>query len=158
MSRLTRDGTVEPVSRDQILRRTRGQGNIHFFCSADHEQDWQPYPVVLFEPAKDQPWKKGGGKDSEQIPAAANANHIEYEKKENLQCRICLSQAKTFLPGGPATSSRGQTFRATTVKIQTSLENSCTIPKWRHLIDADIQPLIFVTVTILRHSKQKKGL
>ena len=26
MSRLTRDGTVEPVSRD-------------------HEQDWQPYPV-----------------------------------------------------------------------------------------------------------------
>ena len=45
MSRLTRDGTVEPVSRDQILRRERGQGNIHFPCSADHEQDWQPYPV-----------------------------------------------------------------------------------------------------------------
>ena len=22
-----------------------GQGNIHFPCSADHEQDWQPYPV-----------------------------------------------------------------------------------------------------------------
>ena len=30
MSRLTRDGTVEPISRDQILRRERGQGNIHF--------------------------------------------------------------------------------------------------------------------------------
>ena len=45
MSRLTRDGTAEPVSRDQILRRARGQGNIHFPCSADHEQDWQPYPV-----------------------------------------------------------------------------------------------------------------
>ena len=30
MSRLTRDGTAEPVSRDQILRRERGQGNIHF--------------------------------------------------------------------------------------------------------------------------------
>ena len=27
------------------LRRERGQGNIHFPCSADHEQDWQPYPV-----------------------------------------------------------------------------------------------------------------
>ena len=26
MSRLTRDGTAEPVSRDQILRRERGQG------------------------------------------------------------------------------------------------------------------------------------
>ena len=45
MSRLTRDGTTEPVSRDQILRHARGQGDIHFPCSADHEQDWQPYPV-----------------------------------------------------------------------------------------------------------------
>ena len=26
-------------------RRERGQGNINFPCSADHEQDWQPYPV-----------------------------------------------------------------------------------------------------------------
>ena len=24
----------------QILRRERGQGNIYFLCSADHEQDW----------------------------------------------------------------------------------------------------------------------
>ena len=45
MSRLTRDGTAEPVSRDQILRHERGQGNIHFSCSAGHVQDWQPYPV-----------------------------------------------------------------------------------------------------------------
>ena len=39
---------AEPVSRDQILRRERGQGNnVHFSCSADdHEQDWQTYPVV----------------------------------------------------------------------------------------------------------------
>ena len=50
MSRLTRDGTTEPVSRDQILGhvRTTGQGNIHFLCSADHEQDWQPYPVCPY--------------------------------------------------------------------------------------------------------------
>ena len=45
MSRLMRDGTTEPVSRDQILRHARGQGDIHFSCSADHAQDWQPYPV-----------------------------------------------------------------------------------------------------------------
>ena len=45
MSRLTQDGTAEPVSRDQILRHARGQGNIHFPCSGDHGQDWQPYPV-----------------------------------------------------------------------------------------------------------------
>ena len=48
-SRLTRDGTAESVSRDQIIKREeRGQGNIHFSCSADHEQDWQPYPVGLY--------------------------------------------------------------------------------------------------------------
>ena len=29
----------------QILRHARGQGNVHFPCSADHEQDWQPYSV-----------------------------------------------------------------------------------------------------------------
>ena len=47
ISRLTRDGTAETVSRDQILRRDRGQGNIHLPCSAYHEQDGQgqPYPV-----------------------------------------------------------------------------------------------------------------
>ena len=44
-SRLTRDGTAEPISQDQVLRHARGQGNIHFPCSADHEKDWQPYPV-----------------------------------------------------------------------------------------------------------------
>ena len=45
MSALTRDGIAGPVSRDQFLRRERGQGNINFACSADHDQDWQPYPV-----------------------------------------------------------------------------------------------------------------
>ena len=45
MRRLTRDGTAEPVSRDQILRREGRHGNIHVPCSADHEEDWQPYPV-----------------------------------------------------------------------------------------------------------------
>ena len=45
MSRLTRDGTAESGSRDQILRRERGLGNINFPCSADHMQDWQPHPV-----------------------------------------------------------------------------------------------------------------
>ena len=45
MSRLTRDETAEPVSRDQILRHARAQGNIYFACSADHEQDWQHYQV-----------------------------------------------------------------------------------------------------------------
>ena len=45
MSRLTRDGTAETVSRDQILRHECGQGNINFPCSADHKQDWQSYPV-----------------------------------------------------------------------------------------------------------------
>ena len=45
MSRLTRDGTAKPIFREKNLRRVRGEGKIHFPCSADHEQDWQPYPV-----------------------------------------------------------------------------------------------------------------
>ena len=46
MGRLTRDGTAEPVSRDQILRRERRHREILYFsCSSDHEQDWQPYPI-----------------------------------------------------------------------------------------------------------------
>ena len=45
MKRLKRDGAAEPVLRDQIVRREQGQVDIHFSCSADHEQDWQPYPV-----------------------------------------------------------------------------------------------------------------
>ena len=54
MNRLTRDGTAEPVSPDQILRHAREQENVHFPCSADHEQDWQPYPVdpYAFGPPK----------------------------------------------------------------------------------------------------------
>ena len=48
LSRQTRGGTAEPVSReDYIIRRERGNGNVYFPCSADHEQDWQPYPVDL---------------------------------------------------------------------------------------------------------------
>ena len=44
-----RDGTAEPVSRDKILRREKKQGNIYCpYGSADHEQDWQPYPVDLY--------------------------------------------------------------------------------------------------------------
>ena len=46
MSRLTRDGTAETVSRDKILGRERGQGKVHFPCSAGHVQDGQPYTVV----------------------------------------------------------------------------------------------------------------
>ena len=45
MSRLIRDGTAGLVSRNQILRHVRGQGNIHFPYSSDHEQDWQLYPI-----------------------------------------------------------------------------------------------------------------
>ena len=42
ISGLTQDATAEPVSRDQILRRERGQGKKkHFSCLADHEKDSQ---------------------------------------------------------------------------------------------------------------------
>ena len=38
-------GLPNPSRETKILRRERGQGNINFPCSANHEQDWQPYPV-----------------------------------------------------------------------------------------------------------------
>ena len=44
-SGLTWDETAEPASRDQIPRREREQGKRRASCPADHEQDWQPYPV-----------------------------------------------------------------------------------------------------------------
>ena len=49
MSRLVRDGTAEPVSRDQILKRERGQGIIHkkSFSLFSHEQDWQNLPCLV---------------------------------------------------------------------------------------------------------------
>ena len=40
-----RDGSAKIVSRDQVLWREQGRANVHFPVSADHEQDWQPYPV-----------------------------------------------------------------------------------------------------------------
>ena len=48
MSRLTGDGTAEPVSRDQILRRELGQGNQSSSYSADPEQRLQPHPADLY--------------------------------------------------------------------------------------------------------------
>ena len=45
MSKLTQGGTAELILRYHILRRERGPGKKHCPCSADHEQDWQPYTV-----------------------------------------------------------------------------------------------------------------
>ena len=39
-----RDGRTR-LARSNSHRRKRGQGNVIFPCSADHEQGWQPYPV-----------------------------------------------------------------------------------------------------------------
>ena len=38
-----RDGRLR-LARPNSQARS-AQGNIHFPCSADREQDWQPYPV-----------------------------------------------------------------------------------------------------------------
>ena len=48
-----KDSAVPSVSRDQILRHARGQGNIIYPCSAYHEQDWQPYPVDPYSAIRD---------------------------------------------------------------------------------------------------------
>ena len=78
MSRLTRDGTAEAVSRDQILRRVRGQGNIHFPYSTDHEQDWQPYPVDPFSAICD---------DQTYIPGTVGMHGIGVYVNVSSMCR-----------------------------------------------------------------------
>ena len=45
MSRLTRDGTAEPVSRDQFLRHERGQEIFIFPVQLTTCRTLQPYPV-----------------------------------------------------------------------------------------------------------------
>ena len=74
MSRLARDGTADPVSRDQFLRHVRGQGNTHFPCSADHEQDWQPYPVDPYSAICD-----------DHTTQRCNENHMKEQVSTNLQ-------------------------------------------------------------------------
>ena len=49
-SGLTRDGAAESISlapNSKAVVRT-GTGKNKFPCSADHEQDWQPYTVELY--------------------------------------------------------------------------------------------------------------
>ena len=41
-----RDGRTR-LTRPNSQART-GTGNVHFSCSADHGQDWQPYPVDTY--------------------------------------------------------------------------------------------------------------
>ena len=85
MSRLTRDGTAEPVSRDQILRHARGQGNVHFPCSADHEQDWQPYPVDPYSAICDDHTYQS--KDLFR-PRSRDPGKLDHEEHIILQCLL----------------------------------------------------------------------
>ena len=73
MSRLTQDGTAEPVSRDQTLRHARGQGNINFPCSADHVQDWQPYPVDPYSAICDYHTYIEGGREAKKRKKPQNS-------------------------------------------------------------------------------------
>ena len=101
MSRLTRDGTVEPVSRDQILRRERGQVNTNFPCSADHEQDWQPYPldpyschvcyhtyIYIYSKSMDQPGKVAS-------PARGQLNRKKYYFPVRVRSCLIIWSRKT---------------------------------------------------------------
>ena len=48
MSRLTRDRTANAFRKTKLSGANGDrQGNIHFLCSADHEQDWQPHPRLI---------------------------------------------------------------------------------------------------------------
>ena len=53
MSGLAWDGTAESDSPEKNRRRERGQEKWHFPYSADHERDWQPYPVDPYSAKND---------------------------------------------------------------------------------------------------------
>ena len=66
-------GMAEPILRNQIIRCEWGQGNINFPCStADHEQDWQPYPVdphsAIFSPMGVENEQAGSGRNGRTRP------------------------------------------------------------------------------------------
>ena len=98
MSRLTRDGAAEPVSRDQILRHARGQGNIHFPCPADHVQDWQPYPVDPYSAICD------------------DHTYILYRSPELLVKMYCIYRLMVF-PGFVFVSLHGDLCKCTVVPV-----------------------------------------
>ena len=143
MSRLTRDGTAEPVSRDQILRREREQGNVYFpvqlttsrignltrlirdlaICVTIHIYCRGPQTIGRFgtNTSGDDCTPRRAGKDTKSSG------------------RPCLSTANTFTPCGLAISSCGLTSTSAIITA-TALDKSCKWPKWRHFIEADIQP------------------
>ena len=82
MSRLTRDGTAEPVSRDQIFGHERGQKYIHFPCSADRVQDWQPCPIDPYSCyVCDHTYSR-----TDSIPCV---QHLKQRTTQTFSCAIC---------------------------------------------------------------------
>ena len=86
MNRLMRDGTAEPVSRDQVLRHARGQGNIHFPGSADHEQDWHSYPIDPYSAICD---------DHTYILSTYIHTYIHLFLKKNQKCSLKKKSERT---------------------------------------------------------------
>ena len=107
MSRLTRDGTSEPVSRNQILRHVRGQRNIHFPCSADHEQDWHPYPVDPYSATCDDhtyvPTKKNYTQVTTPIRADSHADTLEMSTVLSVLPRRVSNSSYGLVLEGPWT-------------------------------------------------------
>ena len=102
MSRLTRDGTAEPVSRDQIIRHARGQGNVHFPCSADHEQDWHPYPVDPYSAICDDHTYMHIHSSIVYTPSHAKTSSHSHPQKQSLGLRhnkalACIPPARSWL-------------------------------------------------------------
>ena len=78
--------TAEPVSRDEILRRVRGQGNSHFPCPADHEQDMQPYPVDPYSATcDDHTYSSKCIYSSIQYPVLCNNGHVPSMLDTNVE-------------------------------------------------------------------------
>ena len=92
------DGTAGPVSRDQTLRHVRGQGNIHFPCSADHEQDWQPYPVDPYSAICDEHTycNVGAPESRVYVPFPCSADHEQDWKPYLVYPSLAISDDHSY--------------------------------------------------------------
>ena len=97
MSRLTRDGTAEPFSRDQILRHARGQGNVDFPCSANHEQDWQPRDGTAEPVSRDQILRHARGQGNIIFPCSANHEQDWQPYPVDPYSAICDTYIHTYI-------------------------------------------------------------
>ena len=106
----TRGGTAEPVSRDQILRHVRGQGNIYFPCSAETTSrignltrsiHTPPCVMTIHIPvSRDQILRHVRGQGNIHFPCSADHEQDWQPYPVDPYPAICDDHTHTYIPPG----------------------------------------------------------